>query len=262
MDIYLVHPAGLAYTVERNDWLREKKVKSASEKGVVFDICCLESFYYARNDKTVDRIFPYIGSFLLDSGAFTFMVNSKVSVDWDAYTEEYAEYINARRIDRFFELDIDSIVGLKEVERLRAKLESLTGKQPIPVWHLSRGKDYFVKMCERYGYVSIGGIVSEEIKRDRYEQLFPWFISTAHERGCKIHALGYTGKLKRYRFDSVDSTAWQFGNRGGYIYLFNEKTGEMGKQDVPEGKKCRTQRVATHNFNEWVKYGDWTKRNL
>ena len=223
----------------------------------------MESFFYVRNNKIADRLFPYYANFLLDSGAFTFMMdNSKAAVDWESYTEQYAEYINSRKIDLFFELDIDSIVGLKEVERLRRKLEGLTGKRPIPVWHLSRGKEYFEKMCEHYPYVAIGGIVSEEIKRDKYEKMFPWFIETAHRHGCRIHALGYTGKLKKYRFDSVDSTAWLYGNRGGYIYMFNQGAGVMEKIDAPEGKKLKTAKVATHNFNEWVKYGDWAKRNL
>lgn len=227
-----------------------------------YDINILESYYYARTNKTVDRLIPYIGNFLLDSGAFTFMSNSKLVVDWDAYTEEYADYIKSRSINKFFELDIDSIVGLSEVERLRAKLENLTGKSPIPVWHFSRGKAYFEKMCERYPYVSIGGIVTQEIKREKYETLFPWFISTAHRHGCKIHGLGYTGKLKKYRFDSVDSTAWLYGNRGGYLYKFDARHGEMGKVDAPVGMRLRSSQAALYNFNEWVKYCQWAKRNL
>lgn len=38
----------------------------------------LESFYYA--DETTERLLPYFGDFLLDSGAFTFMQNSKKGV--------------------------------------------------------------------------------------------------------------------------------------------------------------------------------------
>lgn len=227
------------------------------------DINILESYYYARTNKVVDRLIPSIGNFLLDSGAFTFMSNSHLTnIDWDAYVEEYADYINRHNIELFFELDIDSIVGIKEVERLRAKLQTLTQRFPIPVWHLSRGKSYFEKMCERYPYVAIGGIVTQEIKREKYETLFPWFISTAHKYGRKIHGLGYTGKLKKYRFDSVDSTAWLYGNRGGYLYKFDSRTGEMNKIDAPSGKRLKSASAALYNFNEWVKYCQWAKRNL
>ena len=229
----------------------------------VYDVNILESFYYARDNKVIDRLLPHINNFLLDSGAFTFMNNSGLSsIDWDKYIEEYAEYIKSRKVKLFFELDIDSVVGLSEVERLRKRLESLTGLKPIPVWHRSRGKDYFIKMCESYPYVAIGGIVTQEIKRDRYEKLFPWFIETAHTHGSKIHALGYTGRLKYYRFDSVDSTAWLYGNRGGFIYRFDRHKGELIKIDPPIGKRLSSSRAALHNFNEWVKYCQWAKRNL
>ena len=84
----------------------------------------LESFYYAKDNQNLPKIIPHLGGFLLDSGAFSFMAGRKV-VNWDTYTEQYAEYINRYKIDLFFELDIDSIVGLQEVERLRAKRRCL-----------------------------------------------------------------------------------------------------------------------------------------
>ena len=115
----------------------------------------LESFYYCRDNMVIQKLIPTLGGFLLDSGGFSFM-QGKAAVDWDAYIEEYAQFINTYKIDLFFELDIDSVVGLKEVEKLRAKLERLTGKQPIPVWHKSRGKDYFLGMCKVHPFGQCG----------------------------------------------------------------------------------------------------------
>ena len=63
------------------------------------------------------------------------------------------------------------MVGYKKVKQIRAKLERLTGKQSIPVWHLSRGMDEFRGICKDYGYVAIGGIVSGEITKDKYKAL-------------------------------------------------------------------------------------------
>ena len=60
--------------------------------------------------------------FLLDSGAFTFMNNSK-SVDFDLYLDKYIDFIIEKNIKYFFELDIDSIVGYKKVLQLRERLE-------------------------------------------------------------------------------------------------------------------------------------------
>lgn len=224
----------------------------------------LESFYYLRKNEEFMTLVKHFGSFLLDSGAFTFMSGShKGAINWDEYVEEYAAFINRHKVELFFELDIDSVVGLKEVERLREKLEALTGKKPIPVWHKNRGKEYFIRMCEEYPYVAIGGIVTKEIPRKIYEKAFPWFIKTAHEHKCKIHGLGYTtvANLKKYHFDSVDSTAWLYGNRGGYLYKFNPRTGLL-EQLSKEGCRLKTREGAVNNFNEWVKFGKYAENHL
>ena len=221
----------------------------------------LESFYYLRKNEEFMTLVKHFGSFLLDSGAFTFMSGShKGGINWDEYVEEYAAFINRWNVQLFFELDIDNVVGLTEVERLREKLEALTGKKPIPVWHRNRGKEYFIKMCENYPYVALGGIVTKEIDRKKYETAFPWFIKTAHEHKCKIHGLGYTtvANLKKYHFDSVDSTAWLYGNRGGYLYKFNPRTGLLEQLDK-EGCRLKSREGAVNNFNEWVKFGKYAE---
>jgi hypothetical protein len=53
-------------------------------------------------------------------------------IDWDDYVEDYGKFINKYDVKNFFELDIDTIVGLKEVERLRERLEKITMPNPIP----------------------------------------------------------------------------------------------------------------------------------
>lgn len=239
-----------------------KNGRIAASRGGHYNI--LESYYYCRSNAFIPALIPHLKSFLLDSGAFTFM-QGKAAVNWDAYVEEYAAYIRKYDIDLFFELDIDAIVGLKEVERLRLKLEKLTGKKPIPVWHISRGKDYFVKMCKEYPYVAIGGIVTQEVPRAVYEKAFPWFIKTAHDNGAKIHGLGYTSieGLHKYHFDSVDSTAWLYGNRGGYLYKFNPRTGMMEKYEAPQkGMRLKSTEAAMHNFLEWIKFQEYAEKHL
>lgn len=231
------------------------------EQGKGFKI--LESFYYCRENEVIPRLMPLLGDFLLDSGAFSFM-SGKSSVKWDLFIEEYAAWINRYQVKKFFELDIDSIVGIKEVERLRAKLERLTGIQPIPVWHKSRGKDYFQGMARDYPYVAIGGIVTQEIPRKIYESGFPWFISEAHKAGAKIHGLGYTSieGIHKYHFDSVDSTAWLYGNRGGYLYRFQPRTGDFDKIKAPGGHRLKSSESAMWNFNEWIKFQNYAEKYL
>lgn len=219
----------------------------------------LQSFYYC-NDFTEKVILPNCKRFLLDSGAFTFMNNAK-SVDWNEYVNAYANYINKNKIKRYFELDIDSIIGFENVLKIRERLESLTGIKPIPVWHKSRGIEQFKSDCMNYPYVAIGGIVTGEIKKTEHK-LFPSFISIAHKYGAKIHGLGYTNLkgLTQYHFDSVDSTAWVSGNRFGAVYRFDGKT--MQKFNKPNGMKVKNIETALNNFEEWKKFSKYAERKL
>lgn len=226
----------------------------------------LESFYYA--DADTERLLPYFGDFMLDSGAFTFMggfdftSNEKAKTDFDTYLERYADFINRNHIEKFFELDIDSVVGYEKVKQYRKKLEKLTNKQCIPVWHSTRGKDEFIKSCEEYDYVALGGIVGGEWNT-KAEQYIPWFIAQAHSHKAKIHGLGYTKleQLKKFHFDSVDSTAWTTGNRFGFLYFFDGKT--MVKKQGPEGHRIADSRkAALHNYQEWIKFQKYAYTNL
>lgn len=220
----------------------------------------LESFYYVNED--TERLLPFFGDFLLDSGAFTFMQNSDIKADWGDYVERYADFIKRNKIAKFFELDIDSVIGYDAVKELRRKLEKITGRQAIPVWHAGRGYQEFERLCDEYPYVAVGGIVSKEIRPEHYK-IFPKLIREAHKRGAKVHGLGFTrlSDLGEYHFDSVDSTAWTTGNRFGYIYYFDGKT--IKKKDAPEGMRISSPReAALINYCEWIKFQKYAETHL
>ena len=124
----------------------------------------------------------------------------------------------------------------------------------------------YIRNQERkdYPYIALGGIAIKEIPKNIFEKSFPWFINKAHENGAKIHGLGYTSidGLFRYRFDSVDSTAWLYGNRGGYLYKFNHKTGKMDKIEPSKGMRLNSRKTALHNFNEWIKFQKYARKYL
>jgi len=216
----------------------------------------LESYYYARNNKWMMELLPRFKGFLLDSGAFTFMSQDSSGVDFEQYTREYAAFINKNNIKLFFELDIDSVVPWQRYLDLRKLLEDLTGEDPIPVFHKSRGKEWFQDAVRSHGYVAVGGIVTGEIKRTEYGSLL-WFINEAHRNDCKIHGLGFTNLswLPRLPWDSVDSTAWLYGNRSGVVYQFDGKT--IKKHTGPQGARLKSRETAIHNFNEWVKFAEY-----
>lgn len=109
--------------------------------------------------------------------------------------------------------------------------------------------------------MAIGGIVTKEITRQDY-QYFPGLLNIAKERGAKVHGLGFTNLegLKKYKFYSVDSTAWIYGNRGGYVYWFDGTT--LQKRAAAPGQRLKARDVGIHNFNEWVKFSKYAERNL
>lgn len=252
MDVYL---AGCSYNA---DILTIRhRYPDAEDKSV--DIALLKSFYYCNRE--IEAIIPKLKRFMLDSGAFTFFMAGK-QIDWISYINRYADFINRNQVELFFELDIDVLIGHEKVLELRKLLEDKTQKKCIPVWHKSRGKEEFLKLCDEYDYVGLGGIVPKEITPQEYKY-FPLFIKEAHRRKAKIHALGFTKQkeLPKYHFDSVDSSSWASGNRFGHVYEF--MSGTLKKHERPQGMKLKSQKeVAMHNFSEWVKFQEYAKKYL
>lgn len=226
----------------------------------------LESFFYV--DADTERLMPHYGDFLLDSGAFTFCGTGGFSPNkFEEYLERYADFIKRNRVEKFFELDVDSITGYEKVLKYRKKLERLTNKQPIPVWHISRGKEEFLRHCDEFPYVALGGYVAaikaNDPRQKAYVNAYPWFIGEAHKRGAKIHGLGFTqlSLLPKYHFDSVDSTAWTTGNRFGYLYYFDGET--MQKRTAPKGYRINDSRMAAlNNYTEWIKYQQYADKHF
>ena len=238
MKVFLADTGWYRYWKEKNFW----------------DFNRLASFAYVSEDEG-EHIRNY-KSFILDSGAFSYLNGASGEVDWDEYIERYARFINRYDVDTFIELDIDPIVGIKEVERLRQKLEDLTGKKSMPVWHKSREKQYWLDMVKEYDYVAIGGIVTREIKPSEYK-FFHWLLAEAKKQNCKVHGLGYTSLkgMEEYAFYSVDSSSWISGTRFGHVYKFNGQT--LLKFNKKEGQRVKSRETAWNNMYEWVKFANY-----
>ncbi len=169
----------------------------------------LVSYYYIKNKidfyKKICEVSELV---LVDSGAHSFQKGKKV--DWDKYTDEYAEFI--KKFDRpnvigYFEMDVDNVIGYQKVLELRKKLEAVSDKI-IPVWHKNRGIDDFYDMCKKYSgkIVAITGLKNEDITDEQYLM----FLKVARSYGCKVHCLGMTRKaiLDKVPFDYTDSSSW------------------------------------------------------
>ena len=190
------------------------------EKGINFKWNLL-SYYYIQQKKSLalaEFIRDNSKEVMIDSGAHSFQKGKKV--DWDKYTDEYAEFI--KKFDRpnvigYFEMDVDNVIGYRKVLELRKKLEAVSDKI-IPVWHKNRGIDEFKKMCHDYSgkIVAITGFKNEDITDEQYLM----FLKYAKAYNCRVHCLGMTRKaiLDKVPFDYVDSSSWKqhavFGNVG------------------------------------------------
>ena len=174
--------------------------------------------------------------------------------EMEKYINRYIAFIKKHKIKHYFEIDVDNIFGLEQVEIWRKKLEKETNTKCIPVWHKGRGVEYFKKMCENYDYIAIGGLVFH-VKKQEYENIRK-LVNYAYNNNVKVHGLGFTktNDLMKYKFYSVDSASWvRAAAMGQQIHTF--KYNKMVQRAINKnGKKVNITKLARHNFIEWCKY--------
>ena len=237
--------------------LKDMNLELVLEKGLLEKLNVLQSFFYASDEIT--RYIHKFRSFMLDSGGLTAQVNPAVKVDWNEYLERYAQYIVENKIELFFELDIDKVVGKKVVSKLRERLEELTGRLPIWVFQAGRTLDEFQEALKKYRYFAIPlSRRDEESRRRRYrgKLRLRTIVEMAHDAGAKIHGLGFTPhqakELLAYGFDSTDSTTWLRTAVAGIVCEFQ---GDKVVQIKDRWNKIvKTHVIAQHNFLEWLKF--------
>lgn len=220
-----------------------------------YDFNRLDSFFYVRNNKSFQTNIIKYKRYILDSGAFTFIMSkNKIKIDIDSFTDQYIEFINHHKIDLFFEMDVDSVYGYNKVKELRKRIESKTGKPTIPVFHMNRGLHDFIAVCKDYNYISLG-IAGKDFAWGDGKSFLP-FVLKAKELDCKTHGLGITGMdvLDKVPFHSVDSSSWTAGNRYKTIFHFDGKKVKSFKCDLTKKRISNHLGLAMHNFNEWNKF--------
>ena len=219
----------------------------------------LQSFYYIK--KSEIQFIKNSEMFLLDSGAFTFLNSKKSNIDIDNYLDRYIEFINKHNVKYFFEMDTDIIHGLSKVEKMRYKLEQKTGKKCIPVWHKTRGINYYIDLCKTYNYIAVGGIAIKSIKPSQYT-IFTKLLNIAKKYNCNVHGLGFTQTklLNKYKFYSVDSTTWNSCFTYGNIYRFSN--GFMQRYKFKNKRLANYTLGGVNNLKEWIKYQEFANYYL
>lgn len=221
------------------------------------------SYYYMKPSPTSGsgedwkldyRQSPHCKGIMVDSGAFTYIKDKPsedaTNVDWYDYATSYAEWVRDNDIQRWIELDLDGPMGLTFTRELRNHMEDIVGRQCIPVWHRSRGIQAFRDIADTYDLIAMGGFPWNEIGPDEYHHL-PSFINEAHKRGAAIHGLGFQPHarlLKKYHFDSTDSTNWIFDSFKTWRRFNGTELEQIRHQ------KKVTSEMYHHNLREWAKF--------
>ena len=222
----------------------------------------LMSYYYVKGarEELARYIRDHSDLVMIDSGAHSFQFGIKV--DWVEYTKQYAKFIrefDKKNVVGFFEMDIENVIGYKNVLELRKILENETDKI-IPVWHPIRGIDDYEDMCQKYSnrVIAIGGFKGTDIKDNQYLS----FVKVAKKYGCKVHCLGMTRceVLDRVPFDYTDSSSWSAQSRFGAIGQNKFKRGRVtkeysrdhGGEVFIENYKCGIQ-MQEYYYKKWYK---------
>lgn len=225
-----------------------------------FDFYRLESYLTAV--KNPQKYTKY-KDFILDSGLFSYLNGADASaVDWEEYVDKYADFVRENCIKNYVEVDADRLIGLREVERLRERLIKRVGWKPMPVWHINRGYDEWLRECRDFSYVCFGAFLTDGLPEKKYPMIRK-FLEDAEKNNCKVHGLGFTSMkyLNKLKFYSVDSSSWTTGNRFGTVYCFDGK--KLVSNTRPTGKRIANQKkLGEHNFMEWVKFSQYADLNL
>ncbi|HFL3597102.1 TPA: hypothetical protein ACG3P4_000065 [Clostridioides difficile] len=99
-----------------NKELKEKTIEKCKPRYI------LETFF--NKEKACLEALQIVGNenFLLDSGAFSFMNGTEISKEeMENYIDRYIKFIKDYNIKYFFEVDVDVIFGLEQVEKWTKK---------------------------------------------------------------------------------------------------------------------------------------------
>lgn len=226
-------------------------------KEVPKDGYILTSFYYCTDDM-IEYFVNTVGvdNILIDSGAFTFRMLGLKGENIEQYTERYIQFINKWGIKYFFEMDIDmTLEDLPKVEELRKRIETGTGKKCIPVWHKTRGINYWKQMVLDYDYIAIGGLVGQKDKQ--FFEIVKQLVRYANSKKVKVHGLGYSkANLAEIGFYSCDSSSWN-GGRFGSIYYLDSTYNYPKHTSKDKMSRIKTEyqpKVYGHNLDVWFEY--------
>jgi len=199
----------------------------------------LVSYWYCQNHVLRDSLRKYSLGYgvdlFLDSGAFSaFTQGHEIKID------EYCKWIssNEEYISVYANLDV---IGNQVLTRENQTFMESRGLSPLPVFHVGSGLKEFRRLCEKYEYVAIGGMVPY---MKRVSAIWSTLVKI-FEIGVnnKLHGFGCTNQKVLFNMPwySVDSTTWLSGARYGEVCLFDTRSLQIIS-------------IAFGNWESWRKY--------
>lgn len=186
----------------------------------------LASFHYFRTVDFVDLCSVYSGPVQLfgDSGAFSAMSQgAAISLD------DYATWIErwARRLAVYANLDV---IGDPAATAANQAALERRGLHPLPVFHVGSPLAELERLCERYAYIALGGMVGRN-------NLGAWLVRCfriAEKHGAHFHGFGLTRMdlARDFPFYSVDSASWSAGVRYGRLFVWDDDRALFAHADV------------------------------
>lgn len=150
-------------------------------------------------------------NFFLDSGAFSaFTRGQKIDIrEYMSFIKKYEKYIDYYAV-------LDVIGDAKKTLHNQSIMER-NGLNPIPCFHYGEDISYLKNYLDNYEYIALGGMVPINT-----ESLIVWLdnLFSNYLKNIKIHGFGLTTFeiMKRYPWESVDSTSWQvLGSMGSVL---------------------------------------------
>jgi len=245
---------------------------------------------------------------MIDSGAFSFMsrgvaksigIDRPTRSDLDRFVDEYLEFLLQYKdyISLAVEFDIqiaywnvgnsdknfaslsrdDTQVGVDYVSHLREDIfKPFIEENNIPICFVSHGED--LETLIPYGtYLGISG--DYILGAPRIRKSLSRAETDAVRLGLKLHGFAITGRrIRRYHFDSVDSTTWLDGTKfgisfhlqGGTLRLLTADAGYRRKRyarqcrergvDLQEFVNGKGSALNKYNVYEWKLFAEYMKK--
>jgi len=212
----------------------------------------LSSYWYCQTYVLRETIRKYFKGYedevelFIDSGAF-----SAWSQGHEIKIDDYCNWISLNKEHILVYSNLD-VIGNQVLTRNNQTFMESRGLSPLPVFHIGSGFRELRRLCEKYEYIAIGGMVPYMKK---VSSVWKTLIKI-HEIGVdnNLHGFGCTNQRALFSFPwySVDSTTWLSGARYGEVYLFDDRKSKIVSISFGDWKSWRKYRHSVERLGfDW-----------